>query len=331
MNLCGQIFGFIPVILHALIILLLNSLYRVVAETLTEFENHRTEHEHENSIIIKRFLFEAFDCYIALFYIAFYELDPIALRQELIGLYMVDSLRRVVCECVIPLTMQKFREYFRERKDKAKEAKYKKSDGDDGDGGNTDNGWGGDESTEVVDELLDEYEQFDDYLEMVIEYGYITLFASAFPLAPILSMICNLVELRSDMFKLVYVCRRPHVNRVRNIGIWRNIMYVLFTLSIASNCFLFGFTTEQMMVWVPSWFELEKEVRWDGAIIEEQELAKGKGRYVVFMVFALEHLLLLCCGLILAAIPSQPGWVRIDSAKREYQREVALRKLLRAH
>ena len=26
---------------------------------------------HDNSLIVKRFLFEAFDCYIALFYIAF--------------------------------------------------------------------------------------------------------------------------------------------------------------------------------------------------------------------------------------------------------------------
>ena len=78
----------------------------MVAEWLTEVENHKYEHQHENSLVIKRFLFEAFDCYVALFYTAFYELDPIALRQELIGLYTVDSIRRVLCETVIPLLLQ---------------------------------------------------------------------------------------------------------------------------------------------------------------------------------------------------------------------------------
>ena len=49
------------------------------------------------------------------------------------------------------------------------------------------------------------YEQFDDFLEMVIEFGYITLFASAFPLAGVLSLCCNLVEIKSDLFKLARI------------------------------------------------------------------------------------------------------------------------------
>uniref|UniRef100_A0A7S0DS14 Anoctamin transmembrane domain-containing protein n=1 Tax=Amorphochlora amoebiformis TaxID=1561963 RepID=A0A7S0DS14_9EUKA len=102
-----NIVGMVPVVLHSSVILGLNSLYRYIAEWLTEVENHRTEHEHEDSLIIKRFLFEAFDCYMALFYIAFYELNPIHLRKELISLYCVDSLRRVACECALPLVLQK--------------------------------------------------------------------------------------------------------------------------------------------------------------------------------------------------------------------------------
>ena len=41
----------------------MNKLYRRVAEKLTDWENHETKIGHENSLIIKRFLFEAFDAY----------------------------------------------------------------------------------------------------------------------------------------------------------------------------------------------------------------------------------------------------------------------------
>ena len=54
------------------------------------------------------------------------------------------------------------------------------------DGGGADGGSG--------DLELDEHEDFDDYLEMVIQFGYITLFASAFPLASALALACNGVE-----------------------------------------------------------------------------------------------------------------------------------------
>merc|ERR1712080_753342 len=60
---------FIPVVLHVVTIMKLNELYRHVVEWLTVNENHRLVQEHENSLIAKRFFFEAFDCYIALFYV----------------------------------------------------------------------------------------------------------------------------------------------------------------------------------------------------------------------------------------------------------------------
>lgn len=43
------------------------------------------------------------------------------------------------------------------------------------------------EALEVLDQP--HYEQFDDFLEMVIEFGYVTLFASAFPLAAAMSVV----------------------------------------------------------------------------------------------------------------------------------------------
>lgn len=104
----------------------------------------------------------------------------------------------------------------------------------------------------------DEYEQFDDFLEMVhhllciprtalppprapltptprsqlcallqvIEFGYITFFASAFPLASAVSIVCNLIEMRSDIFKLSFLCQRPPAMQAANIGTWEYVLTV---------------------------------------------------------------------------------------------------------
>lgn len=75
-----------PVVLHAVVIMGLNTIYRHIAEWLTSLENHRTDREYQNSLILKRIFFDGFDCYIALFYLAFCKFDINALRNDLFGL-----------------------------------------------------------------------------------------------------------------------------------------------------------------------------------------------------------------------------------------------------
>ena len=41
--------------------------------------------------------------------------------------------------------------------------------------------------------------------ELVIQYGYATLFSSAFKLAPLLSFLINWVEFRIDSFKMLEI------------------------------------------------------------------------------------------------------------------------------
>lgn len=53
--------------------------------------------------------------------------------------------------------------------------------------------------------LLKEYnldDVFDDYTMSLIQFGYVALFSAAFPLAPLLAMINNLVQTRVDAYKL---------------------------------------------------------------------------------------------------------------------------------
>jgi hypothetical protein len=89
----------IPVALHVATIFTFNTIYRSVATRLTKWENHQTQLAFSNSLILKRFLFEAFDCYVALFYLAFYERNIDKLRSELISVFNIDTLRRLALEC----------------------------------------------------------------------------------------------------------------------------------------------------------------------------------------------------------------------------------------
>ena len=62
---------------------------------------------------------------------------------------------------------------------------------------------------------------FEDYLEMFIQFGYVVLFSSAFPLAALCALLNNVIEIRSDAFKLCTNLRRPFGERVENIGTWQ--------------------------------------------------------------------------------------------------------------
>ena len=52
----------------------------------------RTMHRWNSSLVIKRVFFECFDCFMPLFYIAFYQLDVVTLRAEIASLFMSKSL-----------------------------------------------------------------------------------------------------------------------------------------------------------------------------------------------------------------------------------------------
>ena len=47
-----------------------------------------------------------------------------------------------------------------------------------------------------------------DYLEMWIQYGLITMFVPAFPLAPLFALINNIIELRLDAYKTLIQTKR---------------------------------------------------------------------------------------------------------------------------
>merc|ERR550539_1697015 len=85
---------------------------------------------------------------------------------------------------------------------------------------------------------------FQEYLEMVLQFGFITIFVAAFPLAPLFALLNNGVEIRLDAQKFVCETRRAVAERAESIGIWFSIMEVLAKLAVISNAFLIAFTSD---------------------------------------------------------------------------------------
>ena len=69
----------------------------------------------------------------------------------------------------------------------------------------------------------------------VVQFGFITLFVASFPLAPLLALCNNILEIRVDAWKFTTQFRRPVASKARNIGAWQEILNVVAILSVVTN------------------------------------------------------------------------------------------------
>jgi len=69
----------------------------------------------------------------------------------------------------------------------------------------------------------------------VIQFGFITLFVASFPLAPLLALMNNILEIRVDSWKLTTQYRRPVAAKAHSIGVWQEILNGMAILSVVTN------------------------------------------------------------------------------------------------
>ncbi len=69
----------------------------------------------------------------------------------------------------------------------------------------------------------------------VIQFGFITIFVAAFPLAPFFALANNIFEIRIDSNKLVCETRRPIAERAQDLGVWFNILEAVAKIAVISN------------------------------------------------------------------------------------------------
>uniref|UniRef100_A0A8C1JHT9 Anoctamin n=1 Tax=Cyprinus carpio TaxID=7962 RepID=A0A8C1JHT9_CYPCA len=241
------------VIINLVVILILDEIYGMVAAWLTELEIPKTETDFEERLILKAFLLKFMNAYAPIFYVAFFK-GRYAIPGEYV--YVFNDYRMEECApggCLIELCIQlsiimlgkqliqnnifeigipKLKKLCRTLKDKERAPKeIVEQPG-------RRQQWHLDYDLEPFDGLTPEY------MEMIIQFGFVSLFVASFPLAPLFALLNNVIEIRLDAKKFVTELRRPEAIRAKDIGIWYNILSGLGKFSVIINAFVISFTSD---------------------------------------------------------------------------------------
>lgn len=247
----------ITAILDLIIITTLNYLYKYVAVVLTNLELKRTQTGYDESLSIKIYLFQFVNYYSSMFYVAFIKGKLVGypakynrifgLRQEecnaggcltelSIELAVIMIGKQVIgafMEMFVPFMKKTYNKINYNMKKSKRRISIVESQ-------QTHTQW--EEDSSLLKWESQSYHK--EYLEMVIQFGFITLFVVAFPLAPLFALINNVFEMRLDAKKYLLHFRRPVPFRVKNIGHWRTVLQILCRMSVITNAIIIAFSTD---------------------------------------------------------------------------------------
>uniref|UniRef100_A0A8C5S969 Anoctamin n=1 Tax=Laticauda laticaudata TaxID=8630 RepID=A0A8C5S969_LATLA len=342
-------------IVNLFFILLLSKIYIALALFLTKWEMHRSQTTFEDAFTFKVFIFEFINFYSSPIYIAFFkgrfvgypghynkllgirneDCAPggclIELAQELLVIMVGKQIINNIQEVLIP----KLKTWWHKRDlsecNKTGQDNFTK------------------QSWESDYKLLPYNGLFTEYLEMVLQFGFITIFVAACPLAPLFALLNNWVEIRLDAHKFVCEYRRPVAERTQGIGIWFHILEVITHFAVISNAFLIAFTSDFLprlyyqytrasnlqgyidftLAYAPKSFELKNNVTCRYRAYREQNgryslpywnlLAIQLGFIIVF-----EHVVFFIARMIDMMVPDIPEAVAIKVKREQYLAKQAL-------
>ncbi|KAA0196613.1 Anoctamin, partial [Fasciolopsis buskii] len=326
-----------PKVFLALAISLMEVGYRQVAIWLTDFENHRLDVDYHTYLVGKFILLQCMNSFYSLFYTAFYLRDLEMLQQQLTTLLITRQCIGNLREVFLPYSQSRIRQFllsFRYERHKHKR------DGDESrlETHNTESHLISTSSqadgekhsetelrhradhlppsvtgTESPDEqpihapereatLLPYDGPDEDFLEMFIQFGYISMFSCVFPVAASLALLNNVIEIRADAFKLIHSFQRPFVHPTHNIGVWQLAMILMGYAAVMVNIALLGVS---------------------GAV--HNLFPDLSPTELIILLIAIEHCFFVMRYALTALIPDTPQSVLQQVAKLEHRRREALR------
>jgi len=304
----GVLGGPIGGVTNAVSIMVFNLIYGRVVEQLNDMENWRTETEHDDHKILKDFAFKFVNAYAALFFVAFVQNHTLMLfgidmhcpNYHCMPVLTMTLGTVFATQIVVQQTLEVAVPWLKYRRKMAVEEKKLASKLSQGDKVQKPTRW-------EMESAMEEYPGvFDDYNEMVVQFGYVTLFTAAFPLTSFFALLNNVIEIRVDAVKLIEHTRRPRYHCAADIGMWATILDKLAVVAIFTNVSLVGFTSHGLYFFFPHMTPTDR----------------------LHYVIVIEHALLLLKWAIESLIPDVPPSVLENYQKQIYRRDRAVENFL---
>ena len=269
---------FLPTGLLTTLIPTLTTLLTSVATQLNDYENYETHEGYEAAMTQKVFILNFITSYLPILLTAFvyvpfgslivpyldifsltarpfaeneeqlkapntgFEINPARLRKQVIYFTVTAQIVNFAMETLVPIIKRrgfsKYQEMKTERAAKKRGASPASTIQD------------VPEEAEFLKRVrneatLDSYDVTTDLREMVVQYGYLSLFSVVWPLTAVSFIINNWIELRSDAAKICLEMQRPAPLRADGIGPWLDSLGFLTWLgSITTAALVYLFSND---------------------------------------------------------------------------------------
>ncbi|XP_066222236.1 anoctamin-9-like isoform X1 [Saccopteryx leptura] len=235
-------------LVHYMTIVVMTKVNKKVALKLCSLEEPRTFSEHESKFTIKFFTLQFFAHFSSLIYIAFilgringhpgksvrlaglWKLEECHLSGCMMDLFVqmaiIMGLKQTLSNCVEylkPWLSHKWRSRWGSVSEDPELGHWQRN---------------------YLLNPVNPFSLFDEFMEMMIQYGFTTIFVAAFPLAPLLALFSNLVEIRLDAIKMVRLQRRLVPRKANDIGTWLQLLETIGVLAVIANGMVIAFTSE---------------------------------------------------------------------------------------
>ncbi|KAF7212918.1 anoctamin-9-like [Nothobranchius furzeri] len=251
-------------VLHYITIQIMNRVNRWVSHKLCDIEKLNSSAAKERSFTVKMFTFQFFTLFSSLFYVAFFlgringhpgqyvriagfrleECDPSGCLTDLFIQMAVIMLLKQTLNNIVEFTGPWVKSLLSKKAEKRMKRKcghcYRKAC-----------------RVEPCDICKlqdwlrnyhlcrsDAFSLFEEFLEMVIQFSFTTIFVAAFPLAPLLALINNIFEIRLDAIKMTRLEQRLVPRKTNDIGVWTKVLEAVGVLAVITNGLVIGITSD---------------------------------------------------------------------------------------